>query len=837
MADALARHDAVLRESISGHHGYVFTTAGDAFCAAFDDAAQALDAAISAQRRLRAGSRRSEIALRVRMGLHTGIAEERDGDYFGSTVNRCARLMSAAHGGQVVLSDATAALVEDRFDLRNLGEHLLKDLDESQAVFQLIADGLEDSFPPLSSAADLAPPTNLPAPINRFVGREAELVQLDELLRDHRLVTITGSAGAGKSRLAYEMGRRLLYSHPDGAWIVELADLSDGELIDEEIITALGLDAPISRSPVDAICEQLSRWTALLVIDNCEHVLADSARIIHRVLRAAPGVRIIATSRAPLGIAGEAAWRLPLMTLPSKEMDDDAKVAVDSCRFFIERARAARPDVDFSTRAGEVADLCCRLEGIPLCMELAAARLVTMSIDDVAERLDDRLRLLSGGDATGPAHHRTLMATVDWSYQLLGPEEQEVYRRLAVFRGGWTVAAAESVCVSERIAPERIFDSLHNLAANSMIVIEPREEGTRFSMLETMREHGLALLVDADESEPARLAHFEWVCALAAAAGPAVDGAEQAKWLHTLDLELENIRASIDWAATSGQASVALCAISQIFRYFWLHSRLQQGAEWLDQLMAAGRDIPPDVEARALYASGFLISLQGRTDEAMTRLRRSVALFRDLDDQRGLAWALHYLGRVAWEHDPADELLSYQQEALELFSGLADGQGIFLSKILKTAVTAILTDDVESASEQAKELLVLADAVGAPNALAHAHESQAWAADLETDAALGHYRRALDYYRDLGNRDCAAHCMSGIAHTLAREGLMAEAAELVGAVEAIHESLSMIPPAYERALFDHTFELLDEQEPKAREAGRRLTFHEAMDRAAELVCE
>jgi predicted ATPase/class 3 adenylate cyclase len=834
MQGALARHDEILRSAIERHGGFVFSTAGDAFAAAFGRVGDALAAVGDAQQALSRAEWPSPEPLRVRMGVHTGEAQERDGDYFGPAVNRAARIMSVAHGGQVLASGVVAALAPDGFELRELGSYRLKDLMMPEQVSQVIVADTPTEFPPIRSRA--ATPGNVPVSISSFIGRERDTDEVRSLLTANRLVTIVGAPGAGKTRLAFELAGTMLGEHPDGVWCVELAPLRDGDLIAPEFLRVLELNAPINVAPVDALCDQVAERQVLLVVDNCEHLLAETARIVHRLLRSGPGVKVLATSRHPLGIGGEIAWPLPPLALPT---GTDARNldAYDGTRLFAERALAARPDIDLSAHGAAIGDLCRRLDGLPLALELAATRLRTMSLEDLAGRLDDRFRLLTHGDPTALEHHQTLRAVVDWSYELLDDEQQAVYRKLAVFRGGWTSRAAEVVCDANGDGGIAIADAIEALTANSLAVWDSSVSPPRFRMLETMREHGLSKLAEHGEVASTRDRHLAWLLALCTEAESELDGPDQSSWLARLDAEIDNLRSAYSWGLGDGDAASALGALARIPRYWWLTSQISEGAEWFDRLLEAAPSAPPSTRGRGLAGSGFLINMLGRSREAELQLRDGVKMLRQCDDEVALAWALNFLGRAGWDSEDPHALRDVLRESADLFAGNQIGSGLFISQLLEMGVVSFLLNDRDTALVMADEIVAMAERVGAPNALAHAYEAIAWA-DWQNEVpsrSLDAYRRALPHYRELGNRDCAAHCLSGVAHSLAVLGRTRDAAELMGAVDALLESLSVIPPSYERVLYRDASEVLGDAERIARQEGRSLDCHAAIDRALELI--
>lgn len=451
MQATVARHDQILREAIAGHNGITFKTVGDAFCVSFSVAADALDTALRAQRALFAEPWPEDVGIRVRMALHTGTADERDGDYFGPALNRVARLLAAGHGGQTLVSQTVRDLTLDTLPpdaaLRDLGAKRLRDLQRPEQVFQLLHPDLPSEFAPLRTLDVL--PNNLPRQVTSFVGREREIAEVRRLLGTTRLLTLTGSGGAGKTRLSLQVAADLLDEYADGVWLTELASLSGPALVPQSVASALGVREEPGRALVETLTDWLKSRTLLLLLDNCEHLLTACAQLADTLLKACPNLHILASSREGLGIAGETTYRIPSLSLPdAKEAATPESLSqYESVRLFIERAVAASPSFQVTNQnAPAVAQLCVRLDGIPLAIELAAARIRALSVDQIAQRLNDRFRLLTGGSRTALPRQQTLRALIDWSYDLLSDEEKTLLRRLSVFAGGWTLEAAEAVC-------------------------------------------------------------------------------------------------------------------------------------------------------------------------------------------------------------------------------------------------------------------------------------------------------------------------------------------------------------------------------------------------------
>jgi predicted ATPase/class 3 adenylate cyclase len=547
MQDALARHDAILRDAIESHDGHVVKTTGDGAHAAFAVASDALDAAIAAQLALQREQWTATGPLRVRIGIHTGAAEVRDGDYYGTALNRAARLMSVAHGGQIVVSLTTRDLLRDAsVDLLDLGEHRLRDLGEPERVHQIVHADLPRDFPPLRSVENF--PTNLPLQTTSFVGRDDDMDEVMEALAGARVVTLTGVGGVGKTRLAVQVAAELLPRYRDGAWLVELGPLNTPDGLPELLAAALAIQPRQGMTTAQGIADALRTKQMLVVFDNCEHVIGAAARMVDDIVRSCPDVRILATSREGLGVRGE-------RQITVRSLDLEA----ESVELFVERARDAggRFEHDDSTESA-IAQICTRLDGIPLALELAAARTRMMTPAEVAARLDERFRLLTGGSRTAVERHQTLRQAVDWSYDLLEPRERTILDRLGVFAGGFTLDAAEAVVSGTGVDAIDVMDGIAQLVDKSLVVAEPEDGGTRYRLLETIRQYALERLDDAGATDVVRRRHAEWCADFVERASTGVRGHDEVQWLGRLRRELDNLRAGVTWAAEVDDADLAL---------------------------------------------------------------------------------------------------------------------------------------------------------------------------------------------------------------------------------------------------------------------------------------
>jgi predicted ATPase/class 3 adenylate cyclase len=653
MPAALARHDALLATAIARHGGAVVKHRGegDSLFAVFARARDAAAAALSAQRALGTEPWSLPQPLAVRMAVHTGEAELRDDDYFGVAVNRCARLRAIAHGGQVLVSSATQQLLRDQLpdgiSLRDLGDHRLRDLGQPEHVFQLCAPGLPADFPPLPSLD--ARPTNVPTSPAPLIGRAQALAHLVELLRHDtvRLLTLTGPGGSGKTRLALEAARVLVPTFPDGVVMVSLAAVRDPHLVAATIAETLAIPETAGQTLLQSLQTALHGKHLLLVLDNFEQVV-DAAPLVADLLAHCPRLRVLTTSRLALRLTGEQELPVPPLALPDPTQLPPlaALEQVAAVALFIQRARAARPDFALTAaNAPVVAEICRRLDGLPLALELAAARSTLLTPTALLDRLAYRLPVLTTGARTLPARQQTLRDTIAWSYDLLAPAEQTLFRRLAVFAGGWTLAAAEAVCTGAHDLGIDVLDGLFALVEHNLVrQVETEDDEPRFTMLATIQEYAAEHLADSGERELVRRRHATYLLTLAEEAAPMLRSADRQAWDSRLGRERDNLRAAVAWAIDQGEAELGLRLVGAL--QLWLYRvLLSEGRHWTEQLLAVPR---PDRRSTAGRATGLMAAALlafGQTDyaSAARRAGASVALWRRLGAPAELAWAQIWL--------------------------------------------------------------------------------------------------------------------------------------------------------------------------------------------------
>jgi predicted ATPase len=660
MQKLAARHDALLREAITAHHGRVVKTTGDGFHAIFEDASDAVAAALSGQQVMIAEAWPADTGqLQVRMGLHTGQSQEREGDYYGPEVNRAARVMGVAHGGQILISEATAARILQSLpadsSLLDLGEHRLRGLAVTEHISQVCHPALPVEFPPLTSLSVYQ--HNLPLQLTSFVGRKKEMAEVHRLLEETRLLTLLGPGGTGKTRLMLECAEEVIGDYGDGVWLVELAPLSDPDLIDERVAAALEVQEQPGRPIRQSLVDYLRHKELLLLLDNVEHLVGQSAALAQHLLTYCTKLKILVTGREALLIPGEVTFRVPSLSLPSG--DDEAPLEAirssEGCSLFLARAQEVRPDFELQPEnAAAVADIVRRLDGIPLALELATARLRMLSVDQIAERLHDRFRLLTGGRRTALPRQQTLQALIDWSWKLLDEKEQLLLRRLSVFSGGWTLDAAQGVAADDRLDEFEVFDLLEQLVNKSLVTVSHSPTGealsgmaSRFGMLESIHQYGRDRLLESGEEELLLERHASYFVSFAEEAGPHLVWSLTRSWVRRVVADLDNFRAVLS-RTLEERPDLALRIAANLF-YNEVHSLTPREARsWLEPAIEKARVSMAHEESpcrpldylKALVGFAIATGVQGGVVEAQAMLEETLQLASKLDEPRYAAIAI-----------------------------------------------------------------------------------------------------------------------------------------------------------------------------------------------------
>lgn len=655
----------------------MFKHTGDGAAAAFRSARPALLCAIDVQRELAAATFADVGSLPVRIGVHSGEAEERDDDYFGPPLNRTARLMLAGHGGRVLVSLVTERLAESGdLDLRDLGQHRLQDLGRSEQIFQLVVDGQPTEFPPLRTL-DISP-NNLPILTTSFVGRETELAELAELVHGAHLVTVTGVGGAGKTRLALHIAADRAQLHRDGVWLVTLGAVANPAMVDGTVMDALGLEQPADATPRDVVIDHLAPLDTLLVIDNCEHLVTAAAELIADVLSTAPDCTVIATSRELLGVPGEVAYGLRSMSLPRADASAVDVGESDAVALLVERAIAAKPGFRLDEdNAAAVAEICRRLDGMPLALELAAARLRTFGPGKIAELLDQRFRLLTGGSRTALPRQQTLTAAIEWSVRLLDESERTLFERLSAFSSGFTFEAVSAVCTDDTISELDVLELLPALVDKSLVVAD-QEAGDRYRLLETLRQFARDRLDESGGGDAVRRRHAEYFRDLVVAAEDHIVGPDEVAWRSRIRAEADNLRQAMEWALDAGEGATALTLALSFARFSAYENRWSEALGWIEHAL----EVAPEPESRSeeatrLVGHASVVASSPDTGRAVTMLERSVEVFHDLDAagaaEEELTWypaallilavVLFYQGKAGENNERFTDLV---QESLEI---------------------------------------------------------------------------------------------------------------------------------------------------------------------------
>nr|WP_238391811.1 MULTISPECIES: LuxR C-terminal-related transcriptional regulator [unclassified Mycolicibacterium] len=701
MAAAIARLDRTLPEVISEHNGVrpLEQGEGDSFVVAFSRPSDALACALALQRAPLA-------PIRLRIGVHTGEIQLRDdANYIGSTINRTARLRDLAHGGQTVLSGVTEALVVDRLPadawLTELGTHPLRDLPHPERVVQLCHSGLRNDYPPLRVPTTVVS-QHFPVQLTSFVGRDSVITQVRQLLADNRLVTLTGAGGVGKTRLAVRIASELAGEFADGVWFVNLAPVTDPAVVPMTAARALGLPDQPGRSTMDTLDRFVADRQMLVVLDNCEHLLDASAELVAALLGSAVGLTLLVTSREPIGVAGEVSWRVPSLALADEALE-----------LFRDRACHARPGFTLTDSNSVAAtEICRRLDGVPLAIELAAVRVRAMSLTEILDGLHDRFRLLTGGVRTAVRRQQTLRASVDWSHALLTEPERIVFRRLAAFRGGFDLDSAQAVAGGSELERSQVLDQLAQLVDKSLVVADDVGERTRYRLLETVRQYALEKLGESGEADAAYGRHRDCYVALAATLDTQA-GADYQQRIELLDIEIDNLRAAFVWSRESSDVELCLSLASSLQPLWQAHGRIREGWTWFEAALADDNahhpKATPAVRARALAASAPLGVQVGAAD-SLDRAQQALAIAREVDDPALLVRALAACGGIAFYFDvEADQ--KYLAEAIGLARTLGDRW--MLTQILSfQAAAGSVSGSLPAMRAAAEEGRDLADALG-----------------------------------------------------------------------------------------------------------------------------
>jgi len=715
MRRALASHDEILRSAVESHQGHVVKTTGDGLHAVFSVASDAVAAAVDGQLGLAAEPWAAGPALRVRIGVHTGTAEERGGDYYGPAVNRAARVAAAAHGGQVLVSHATEELVRDalpsKIGVVDLGEHRLRDLSRPERIFQITHQDLTADFPPLRSLERYR--TNLATQANTFVGRDDELAHVADALRESLLVTLTGVGGVGKTRLALQAAAESLPGFADGAWVVELGSIPNANEVDETAASSLGLTATPGQSVRSALLEYLRDRHLLLVLDNCEHLVEPVAELVESVNATCPRVHVLATSREGLAIAGERLLAVPPLALAVGETLDEV-AAADAVRLFVERASAVSESFRLdASNASVIASLARRLDGIPLALELAAARVRSMAPADILGHLDQRFRLLTGGRRTALSRQQTLRGAVDWSYDLLDEPARVLFRRLGVFVGGFDLAAAEHVGAGAPIAALDVADQIQRLVERSLVQADTSRAPARYRLLESLHDYAVDRLNEASEFDDVARRHATYFVSFAQQAGAGLRGPDEVRWSDRLEEELDNVRVAVSWLAGLGDVDTAMAAVLALTE-FGVRLAAPLGAIAADVAVMDGAAAHPLRPVALASAAWHVLQHDGDT-EAAFRIAQNAVDASSPEPSIARCRALSALTGITGMAGDLERAMPNGRQWLAEAESLGDRWETLQALTLIGALAPATGDEDKIAAERA---VALADEIGSPTSRA-----------------------------------------------------------------------------------------------------------------------
>jgi predicted ATPase/class 3 adenylate cyclase len=797
MSRALKAHDTLARAAIEGQRGTIVKMFGDGLFAVFDEPADALAATLALQDALADPQSTDGVRLNVRCGLHVGTVEHRDNDYFGPPINRTARIMGAAHGGQVLVSQAMAALLDGALPpeatLRELGRVRLKDLATPESIFQVVHPKLRAVFPPLRSLEST--PNNLPQQLTSFLGREHELSEVGKLLASTRLLTLLGMGGLGKTRLSLQVAADALDDYPDGVWFVDLAPLQDPTLVPSAVAQELGVQEEPGRALTQTLCAHLKARKLLIILDNCEHLVHPCAALANALLQAAPEVRIIATSREALRVRGEQVYAVLPLPVPERTAGVDALAKSAAVQLFVDRARLHKPSFELNERdAPAVAELCARLEGIPLALELAAARMRALSVTEINARLRDRFKLLTGGGRLLMERQQTLRALVAWSYDLLQPDEQVLLDRLCVFAGGFDLDTCAVVCGTDPLEADDVLDLLTSLADKSLVMAEDLDEGTRYRTLETIREYSREKLIARGELADTAARHCHHFFAMAKLARAGLLGAEQGTWIQRVELELDNMRAAMALALDGGVDPIIAVKFQVALLGFWiLRGYVAEGLK----LVKAALELP-EVKAsdvamgHALYVGAALALSHSDYASAAESLETCLAVRREIDNPVDIAATLSTLSVVRLRLGDAPRARASEEEAIEIFRRIEDRVGEAIG-LLHLGQVATYLGEFDQARAHLAQCIVIA------RELKHGEvegecERMLGEIALETgDIKESHARfiRSLALCRDAGDRRGEASSLWWLGKVDLAAGEIDRARERLGTALRSFETIEM----------------------------------------------
>jgi predicted ATPase/class 3 adenylate cyclase len=893
MQQLAARHDALLREVIEAHRGQVVKTTGDGFHAVFETASDGVAAALAGQQAMIEESWPAELGpLQVRMGLHTGESQEREGDYYGSEVNRAARVVAIARGGEILLSQATVVLVSpdtlQEVDFVDMGQHRLRGLAGVEQLFRLSHPDLPEDFPPLESLSAFK--HNLPVQRSTFIGREKELARIQALLVANRLLTLLGPGGTGKTRLMLELAESVLPQFADGVWLVELAPLSDPDLVAVRCATALNVQEQPGRAILDSLVDYLRHKELLLLLDNVEHLVRECAKVADHLLAHCPKLKLLVTGREALFIDGETTLQIPSLSLAERNgaAGLESVKASEAVQLFVNRAQAVQPDFELNeANAGTVATIVRRLDGIPLALELAAARTRMLTVEQIGERLDDRFRLLTGGRRTALPRQQALQALIDWSWNLLDDRERLLLQRLSVFSGGWSLDVAQTVACFEPLDANEVFDLLEQLVNKSLVTVDKMDgDEARYGMLESIRQYCRDRLFESGEGKILRDRHADFFVAFAQEAGPHMIASTMLSWVERIRLELDNIRSVIAWTLEDRPDLALRLAGSLLYvEAYWLSPAEARG--WLEPAIERARALREQDETavpavdliKGLIGLGQAYGLHGYyrrasryleeaidlarhhgelrylvmaigtkhignlsdfTAETVPELEEAIAISRDIGFDLGFAWASGVYGLVHLMQGRSEMAIPYYEESVKSMQRV-DNPRMNASMFAGRAQIAYLRGDVGGARQ------LLLTGIENSAALRDWRTVNSYRSNLahllrregDVDEAERYYRETIVAYQEMGQMPAVCHQLECFAYVAIARGGYERAARLLGAAGRAREELNAFSTdaqeieEYDRAMSQLEEVMGEEERDRAMAEGSLINLDDAVQIAVE----
>ena len=781
--DELKRHNALLQKAVETNNGFVFKTVGDAFCCAFGDPVDAVKASAEAQIKLNSEDN-GVFKLKIRMGIHIGNAEWSGTDYMGYiTLARTQRVMSAAYGGQIIISNDTYEIVKHSFlqgenmsiSFRDFGERRLKDLIEPLRLFQLNAPSLQTEFPPLKTLD--ARPNNIPIQLTSFIGRENEIREIKSILKTSKLLTLAGAGGTGKTRLSLQVGADMTDDFENGVFITELANVTDPFLIAEAVLDSLKVKADPGIYPDENLASFLEKKELLLILDNCEHLISKCSELADRLLKNCSRLKIIATSREALKCPGEQVYRVPSLSSPDPSLSESPEklTRYASVRLFIERALSVNQNFRVNNdNLPALSEICFRLDGIPLAIELAAARTKTMSVEKIHERLDNCFNLLVGGNRTSLPRQQTLKALIGWSYDLISEKEKLLWSRLSVYKGGWTLESAEEICSDELLLKEEVIVVLSQLVEKSIIVYDHISE--RYSILETIKQFGEGKLKEAGETEKLFSRHLDYFILLAKDHSNKFSGKEAPDWLKMADAEHSNFISAIEWSAKNGKTEKAAILSDEINMFWEIRGNYLEGIRITESLLEDTSGINPETLSNLYLNTGHLYRAQGNYENAMKYFDKCIAIKRELKNDRGIILVLQSLANVEAGYGNFTRAQKLFEESLEISRRIDFESGIAFA-LNNLGNIALIRGNFQKAEILIAESLAINRSSGNKHRIAFSIDSMGnvMTEKGNLEEAQKYLEESLELTREVGDKSGITYALTNLSAIAFRRGNIEQA--------------------------------------------------------------